>query len=78
MKKEGILKYGKSVGIYFAASFIPMLLLAAVNPLIAINMTPEDYAVSGFYNSFTALFTPIVVFYMLHYYNKRYYEIGPE
>ena len=69
--KKGILKYGKSVGIYFAASFLPMLLLAAVNPLIAINMTPEDYAVSGFYNSFTALFTPIVVFYMLHYYNKR-------
>lgn len=46
--KKGILKYGKSVGIYFAASFLPMLLLAAVNPLIAINMTPEDYAVSGF------------------------------
>ena len=72
------LKYGRSAGIYFAASFIPMAVLALANPLIAMNMSPEDYAVTGYYNSFAALFTPLIVFYFINYYNKRYYETSPE
>ena len=78
MKKDRLVAYGRSVGTYFAASLIPMLLMALVNPLLALNMSPEDYAVYGYYNSFTALITPVIVFYMLHYYSKRYYEISPE
>ena len=73
-----IVSYGKSVGTYFMASLIPMLLMALANPLIAINMSPEDYAVYGYYSSFTALISPVIVFYMLHYYTKRYYELSPE
>ena len=76
MKKDRLVAYGRSVGTYFAASLIPMLLMALVNPLIALNMSPEDYAVYGYYNSFTALITPVIVFYMLHYYTKRYYEVS--
>ena len=78
MKSGQLLSYGKSVGTYFAASLLPMLLMAAVNPLIALNMSPEDYAVYGYYNSFTALISPLIVFYMLHYYTKRYYEVTEE
>lgn len=78
MKPGQLLSYGKSVGTYFAASLLPMLLMAAVNPLIALNMSPEDYAVYGYYNSFTALISPLIVFYMLHYYTKRYYEVTEE
>ncbi len=73
-----LLSYGKSVGTYFMASLIPMLLMALINPLIAISMSPEDYAVYGYYSSFTALISPVIVFYMLHYYSKRYYEVSPE
>ncbi len=76
--RQRIQKYVKSIGTYFAASLIPMVALALVNPLIAMNMSPEDYAVSGYYNSFSQLFSPLVVFYMLHYYSKRYYEVDPE
>ncbi|MGN0189657.1 MAG: lipopolysaccharide biosynthesis protein [Candidatus Cryptobacteroides sp.] len=71
-------KYAKSVGTYFCATLIPMVLMALVNPLIALNMSPEDYAVSGYYTSFAALFSPVIVFYMINYYNKRYYETSPE
>lgn len=78
MKTGQLLSYGKSVGIYFAASVLPMLLMAAVNPLIAMNMSPEDYAIYGYYNSFTALISPLIIFYMLHYYTKRYYEVSGE
>ncbi len=78
MKPDRLLSYGKSVGTYFAASLVPMLLMALANPLIALNMSPEDYAVYGYYSSFTSLISPVIVFYMLHYYSKRYYEVPPE
>ena len=55
MKSWQLLSYGKSVGTYFAASLLPMLLMAAVNPLIALNMSPEDYAIYGYYNSFITI-----------------------
>ena len=58
-----------------AAAMIPMLVNLLINPLIALNMTPEDYAITGFYTSFSTLVGPIITFYMLHYYMKRYYEI---
>ncbi|MDE6871139.1 MAG: oligosaccharide flippase family protein [Bacteroidales bacterium] len=70
--------YFRSVGTYFAASLVPMLLMVLANPLISMNMSPEDYAVTGYYNSFVALFSPVIVFYMINYYNKRYYEVGLE
>ena len=66
----------KHIGLYFSASLIPMLLNLAINPLIALNMSPKDYAVTGFYTSFNMLLSPLIVFYMLHYYTKRYYEVS--
>lgn len=73
-----LLEYGRSAGIYFAASLIPMAVMALLNPLIAMNMSPEDYAVTGYYGSFSALFTPLIIFYFINYYNKRFYETSPE
>ena len=68
--------YLKSISQYFGASLIPMLLNLASNPFIALNMSPDDYAVTGYYTSFSALFSPLIVFYMLHYYTKRYFEVS--
>lgn len=68
-------KYTKIITQYFGASFIPMLFNLASNPLIAMNMSPEDYAITGYYTSFSTLLAPLVAFYMLHYYTKRYYEV---
>ena len=34
---------------YLGASVVPMLLGLAANPWIASNMSPDDYAVSGYY-----------------------------
>ncbi|MFI3240725.1 MAG: oligosaccharide flippase family protein [Bacteroidales bacterium] len=70
--------YSKSIGLYLSASIIPMMLSLAVNPLVAINMSPTDYAISGYYTSFSVLFTPIIVFYMLHYYTKSYYQVNED
>ena len=37
-------------------------------------MSPEDYAISGYYLSFTTLISPIIVFYLVHYYIKEYFK----
>lgn len=76
-----IKKYRKtinSIGLYFGASMIPMLINLAINPLIAINMQPSDYAIVGFYTSFNTLISPLIVFYMLHYYTKKFFEVSEE
>ena len=78
MDKDKYLKYTKTISQYFGASLIPMLLNLASNPLIALNMSPEDYAITGYYTSFNNLLAPLVSFYMLHYYTKRYYEVDAD
>lgn len=71
-------KYIKMLTTYMGASLIPMLLNLLVNPLIALNMSPEDYAVTGYFTSFNALINPIITFYLLHYYVKSYFNLDEE
>lgn len=73
--KDKIVTYGSTIGLYFGASLIPMILNLVINPLIAINMSPDDYAIVGYYTAFNTLISPIIMFYMLHYYNKCYFEL---
>lgn len=67
--------YFKQLSHYFSASLIPMLLSLAINPLVSMYLDPEDFAITGYYTSFATLFSPIIAFYMIHYYNKRYFEL---
>lgn len=60
---------------YMAASFIPMILNLAINPLLAQNLSPSDYAIIGYYKSFNLLISPLIIFYLLHYYAKIYFEV---
>ena len=55
-----------------------MLLNLAINPLVSLNMSPEDFAITGYFTSFGTLISPIIAFYMIHYYNKRYFELDEE
>ena len=73
-----ILKYSgyvKSLSLYFGASAIPMVINLLINPLVALNMSHEDYAIAGYFTSFNTLLQPIIFFYMIHYYQKRYFEL---
>ncbi len=65
----------KNLSVYFLAALIPMVLSFVSNPFIAKNMEPEDYAIVGYYTAFNTLFGPLVNFYLLHYYTKRFYEL---
>lgn len=68
----------KNLSVYFLAALIPMVLSFISNPFIAKNMSPEDYAIVGYYTAFNSLFGPLVNFYLLHYYTKRFYELTDE
>ena len=72
---NSLVKYIKQLSHYFSASLIPMVLNLVINPLVSMNMNPEDFAITGYYTSFSTLISPVIVFYMLHYYNKRYFEL---
>ncbi len=60
---------------YLGASVVPMLLGLIANPWIASNMSPDDYAISGYYTSFNNLLQPVIVFYMVHYFIKEYFRL---
>lgn len=70
--------YAVNLGIYLSASLITMALTMAINPWIALNMSPTDYAIVGYYTSFNLLLTPLINFYLINFYTKRYYELSPE
>lgn len=69
----------KNVGFYFAASFIPLLITLALNPLYSLYLSPKDYAIIGYYNSFSILFSPFILFYFNQYFVREYFyrdEVG--
>lgn len=51
-----------SIGQYFFASLVPLILNIAINPLVAQNMSTEDYATVGYFKSYNTLVLPIVLF----------------
>lgn len=76
--RTGIKNSAANLSIYFLAALIPMLLSLLSNPFLAKNLSPEDYAIIGYYGAFNTLFTPLVNFYLIHYYTKRYFELGED
>lgn len=75
MEFKQILDYGKQLSRYFSASLIPLILNLLINPLVSLNMNPSDFAITGYFTSFSTLISPIIAFYMIHYFNKRYFEL---
>lgn len=67
-----------NIGVYLLASLIPMGINLLINPLIALNMSPEDYAIVGFYTSFNSLLSPLISFYAFSFYTKRYFELDKD
>lgn len=67
-----------NLSIYFLAALIPMILSLVSNPFLAKNLSPEDYAIIGYYSAFVTLFSPLINFYLLHYYTKRFYELNED
>lgn len=54
------------------------ILQIAINPLLAKNLSPEDYAIIGYYSSFNVLLTPLISFFITNYFIKKYFQSSDE
>jgi len=69
--------YFKSSFLYLFPSIFTSIVGIAINPLMAKNLSHEDYAIMGYFNSFSLIFLPILNFSLISYYLRHYY-IVPE
>lgn len=65
--------YIKNSGYYFISSFFVAIVSLLINPLLAANLSPEDYAILGYYSSFNLLLVPLLHFSIMSYYARQYY-----
>lgn len=70
--------YSKDFIFYLGASIVPMVITVSINPWIAMNMSPEDYAISGYFLSYNSLISPLIGLYLIHFYTKEFFLIAPE
>ena len=68
----------KDIFYYLLASIIPALLLMLINPFMAKNLSPDDYAVIGYISSFASLATPMVTLMLMRYYFVNYFKVDAE
>ena len=66
----------KNVSLYFSASLIQGLVSLAINPLIAMNMSHYDYALTGFFTSFNSLILPLLSLMFGQYFNRHYFKLN--
>lgn len=71
------LPYFKNAGLYFFASLFSAIVGVLLNPLMALNLDPVDYAIVGYYASFNLLFLPLSHCCLMTYYVRQYY-LTPE
>lgn len=62
------------LSLYLLASVLSAALGVIINPFLAINLSPNDYAIIGYYQSLNLLFLPLVSFNLISYYTRRYYK----
>ncbi len=65
--------YFRSAGLYFVSSLVVAIIGLLLNPTMAQNLSPEDYAVLGYYASFNLLLMPLLHGCILTYYTRQYY-----
>ena len=76
--KERYSLYIKNAGIYLLATLINSALGVLINPLLAMNLSPEDYATIGYYGGFSTLFTPLMAFFLIDYFLRNRFLLEGE
>lgn len=65
----------KNSGFYFGASFFHAIIGLLIFPLQSMYLNHTDYAIIGYFGSFTSLITPILNFSLINYYLRKYFLI---
>ena len=65
--------YIHNVGLYFVSSIVVALVGVLLNPIFAMNLSHEDYAIIGYYSSFNLLLIPLLNYCLYSFYSRSYY-----
>ena len=77
-KVKSLKKLIGDLSLYMLATIITSLIGVIINPFLAVNLSPNDYAVIGYFTSFNSLILPIISFSFISYYSKNYFKIKKE
>lgn len=61
---------------YFGSTLAVAVIQVCINPLMAKNLSPEDYATIGYFSSFNLLLTPLITFFLTNFYTQRYFIVS--
>lgn len=85
MTSKGIINRIKSkkhlawnVSYYFLASVIGALIQLVMSPFLALKMEHYDYAIVGYFSSFNALVSPLILFSLGAYYARNFFRVDYE
>lgn len=67
-----------NTGYFFVASVIGALIQLLMNPFLALKMQHYDYALVGYFASFSSLLSPLIFFSLASYYARNYFLLGEE
>lgn len=65
----------KNLSLYLLATIVSSSIAVMMNPFLAANLSPNDYAIIGYFTSFSTLISFIISFSFLSYYSRNYYKI---
>lgn len=65
----------KNSGLYFSSSIFVAVIGIILNPIYALNLSHEDYAIVGYYSSFNLLLAPLLHFCLFSFYSRHFYFI---
>lgn len=63
---------------YFGSTLIVAIIQVFINPMMAKNLSPEDYATIGYFSSFNLLLTPFITFFLTNFYTQKYFQVSEE
>jgi len=64
-----------ALSLYMLSSIVPMGLSLLINPFLAANLSPDDYAIIGYFTSFNILLLPLIGFSLVNYYTRNYFLV---
>lgn len=70
--------YFQSASLYLLATLISSAIKIIINPVMARNLSHEDYAIIGYFGSFSILFLPLINFSIVTYYLSKYFTFPEE
>ena len=70
--------YVKNAGWYFFSSMFVAIVGLAMNPLMAMNLEPLDYAIVGYFTSYNLLLQPLLTLNINKFYSRQYFFIPEE